>query len=79
MKRTINDAIIEVLSQSKNGLDPKEIYNAIVQKKLYDFKSASPENIVRNQLRRHSENLPALKADSKRKLYVFDHGKFHLK
>jgi restriction system protein len=79
MKQTVNDAITEILKQANKALDPKQIYEMIMQKKLYNFKSSSPENIVRNQLRRHSENLPGSRADSKRKLYVFESGKFRLK
>jgi repressor of nif and glnA expression len=79
MKKTVNEAILEVLKDSKGGLNAKEIYQRIKDRKLYDFKSENPENIVRNQLRRHSENLPENKVSSKVKHYVFDSGKFRAK
>ena len=76
MKKTVNDAIIEVLKQSITPLDSKEIFNRIKENKLYEFKSKNPKNIVRNQLRRHSENLPQNKVTSKVKHFVYKEGKF---
>jgi restriction system protein len=79
MKKTVNDAIIEVLKQSKTPLDSKEIFARIKEKGLYDFKSSNPENIVRNQLRRHSENVPQNKVTSKVKYFFYQDGKFKIK
>lgn len=79
MKKTVNEAIIEVLKQASAPLDSKEIYKRIEEKKLYNFKSENPENIVRNQLRRHSENLSPNKITSKVKHFVHKDGKFIIK
>ncbi|WP_315819380.1 winged helix-turn-helix domain-containing protein [Paraflavitalea speifideaquila] len=55
--KTITEAIIEVLKRENKMLDIKEIHEKIVQSNLYAFKSSNPEHVVRNQLRRHCDNL----------------------
>lgn len=80
MAKTINEAIIEVLKKEGKPLLPKEIFVKIKENSLYRFKTESPENIVRNQLRRHSENIGNLVAASKVKHFVcLDDGKYWLK
>lgn len=80
MAKTINDAIIEVLKKADKPLTSKEILEKILKDKLYHFKAASPENIVRNQLRRHSENLERLAVAAKVKHFVLlDDGRYKLK
>ncbi len=78
-KRTINEAIVEVLKKESKGLTSKEIYEKIVKLNLYQFKSTGAMGIIRNQLRRHCENV-YLGASSKIKIYlVTDDQKFRLK
>jgi hypothetical protein len=80
MARTINEAIIEVLKMEGKPLLPKEIFAKIKDSRLYHFKAQNPENIVRNQLKRHSENTIKLAAASKVKHFVcLDDGKYWLK
>lgn len=80
MVKTINEAIIGVLKKEGKPLFPKEILVKITENRLYQFKSESPENIVRNQLRRHCENVGNLAAASKVKYFVcLDDGKYRLK
>jgi len=80
MAKTINEAIIEVLKKEGKPLLPKEIFTKINDNRLYHFKAQSPENIVRNQLRRHSENIGNLAAASKVKHFVcMEDGKYWLK
>lgn len=79
MAKTINEAIIEVLRSEGIPLFPKEIFVKIKEKQLYNFKATSPENIVRNQLRRHSKNVDRLAASSKVKHFVcLDDGRYWL-
>lgn len=80
MTKTINDAIIEVLKKEGKPLLPKEIFTRIKDNRLYHFKAQSPENIVRNQLRRHSDNVDGLTAASKVKHFVcMEDGRYWLK
>jgi len=79
MAKTINEAIIEVLKKEGKPLFPKEIFAKISENRLYHFKTESPENIVRNQLRRHSENAGNLAAASKVKHFIcLEDGKYKL-
>lgn len=79
-KKTINDAIKIILRQEGKALTAKEIYLKIKERGIYTFKAANPENIVRNQLRRHSENVSGLQAASHVKHFVFTaEGKYRLK
>lgn len=80
MAKTINEAIIEVLKGEGLPLSAKDIFAKIKEKRLYHFKAQSPENIVRNQLRRHSENITGLTATSKTKHFICtDDGRYSLK
>ena len=54
---TIVDAIKTVLSESSEGLTSKEIYNLIVEKKLYSFGAQNPAGVVNAQIRRRCEGL----------------------
>jgi hypothetical protein len=79
-KRTINDAIKIVLQKEGKPMGAKEIYLKIKEQGIYSFKAANPENIVRNQLRRHSENISGLQAASQVKHFVYtSEGKYRLK
>lgn len=80
MAKTINEAIIEVLKSEGGPLSAKDIFAKIKERRLYHFKAQSPENIVRNQLRRHSENVVKLAAASKAKHFVcLEDGRYWLK
>lgn len=69
-KKTIKEAIYEVLEKEKKPLSIKEIYLQIVENQLYNFKAENPEHIVRTLLRRHSENINFPSA-SKSKYFTF--------
>lgn len=56
-KMTIVEAIKQVLKASVVGMTSQEIYNEIVQRKLYCFGAKKPENVVHSELRRHCKNL----------------------
>ena len=56
-KKTIHQAICEVLAASGRPMTPRDIYEAIVRRGLYDFKAKDPASSVRRQLRRHCVNL----------------------
>lgn len=56
-KRTICDAIKEILKDEENGLTYREIYCRIEERKLYEFGAKSPQAVVHNVIRRHCANL----------------------
>lgn len=56
-KRTICDAIKEVLKDEKQGLTYLEIYSRIEERKLYEFGAKSPQAVVHGEIRRHCEGL----------------------
>ena len=56
-KRTICDAIKEVLKDEKQGLTYLEIYSRIEERKLYEFSAKSPQAVVHSGIRRHCEDL----------------------
>lgn len=50
---TIVEAIKQVLSNHKEGLTYPDIYEGIIEKKLYSFGAKDPKAIVRSKLRQH--------------------------
>lgn len=50
-KITIVEAIKQVLKTSTVGMTSQEIYNEIVQRKLYCFGAKTPEAVVHGKLR----------------------------
>lgn len=56
-KRTICDAIKEVLKDEKEGLTYLEIHSRIEDRKLYEFDAKSPQAVVHGEIRRHCEDL----------------------
>lgn len=67
--KTINEAIVEVLKREGKPLNIQEIHEKIIQLGLYSFKTANPEHVVRNQLRRHCDNID-LKVGSSLKYFT---------
>ena len=56
-KITIVEAIKQVLKTSTVGMTSQEIYNQIVQRKLYCFGAKTPEAVVHGKLRIHCKDL----------------------
>ncbi|RCJ42281.1 hypothetical protein A6770_08745 [Nostoc minutum NIES-26] len=55
MKKTIVEAIKEVMWAEEKPMTIREIHDRIVEKELYQFKAADPIHIVGSQIRRHCE------------------------
>ena len=51
--RTIVDAIKVVLMEERGALTSKEIYDKIIERKLYLFSAKDPEHIVSSTIRKH--------------------------
>ncbi len=54
---TIIESIKTVLLQYPEGLTAKEIYNEIINKKLYVFGAKNPSAVVNGELRKHCEGI----------------------
>lgn len=78
-RKTINQVIIAILQEEKKPLSIPEIYALIKSNSLYTFKSTNPESIIRNQLRRHCENIHFPKASEKKYFVRNSDNSFSLK
>ena len=56
-KMTICGAIKEVLKKEEQGLNYKEIYSRIIERKLYEFGAKLPQAVVHGEIRRHCADL----------------------
>ena len=76
IKRTINEAILEVFKRVGKPLLIREIYKKIIEHDLYRFRAQKPEDIVRIQLRRHCAELDFPTASSKKLFTINKDGTF---
>jgi len=56
-KRTIAQAVVEVLKMAKQPLSAAEITQVILDRKLYEFSAKDPKSIVRGAIERRCEGL----------------------
>ena len=56
MKKPIHQVAAEVIQQHGRPMTAQEVYQTMVDEKLYEFKAKNPATVVRSQLRRHSKN-----------------------
>jgi restriction system protein len=56
-KRTIAQAVVEVLQTAKQPLSSVDITQAILDQKLYEFSAKDPKSIVRGAIERRCEGL----------------------
>lgn len=56
-KRTIAQAVVEVLKTAKQPLPAAEITQVILDRKLYEFSAKDPKSIVRGAIERRCEGL----------------------
>lgn len=68
-KRTIVKAITEVMAAKGRPMTAKEIYSAIIEANLYQFKAKNPIHIVNSQIRRHCKGLEQQNSYSKTKYF----------
>jgi hypothetical protein len=52
-RRTILDAVLEVLPREDNGRSAKELHELIVARSLFTFRAADPVAMVRAAVRKH--------------------------
>lgn len=56
-KRTIAQAVVEVLKAAKQPMSAAEITQIILDKKLYEFSAKDPKSIVRGAIERRCAGL----------------------
>lgn len=76
--RTIPEAICEVLRGEVDPLRPDEIYDRIVARGLYEFGAKNPQQVVRQQLRRHCKDISFPSARSTKLFALADGGRYVL-
>lgn len=76
-KRTIAQAISEVMQAEGKPMTVSEIYDAIIGSKLYSFKADEPVHVVRSQIRRHCLGVD-FPTSSKAKYFGIQNGKYFL-
>lgn len=60
--KTIAEAAVSVLIDHPEGLTCKQIYEAIIEQKLYEFKAEKPEVVLRIEIRRRCQNVDISKS-----------------
>lgn len=76
---TIVEAIKAVLEKAEKPLTSKEIYKAIVDEHLYDFKAINPDAVVNTQIRRHCLGLDFPSSSPVKHFKIVDGNKYTLK
>ena len=69
-KMTIREAIKCVLKDISEGMTYEQIYNQIVDRKLYEFGAKYPQGVVNIELRRHCEGLDFPSAYKVKDFYI---------
>jgi len=75
-KRTIAQAILEVMLAEGKPMTVSEIYDAIIGSRLYSFKADEPVQVVRSQIRRHCLGVD-FPTSSKTKYFGIQNGKYY--
>lgn len=78
-RRTIKEAVVELLKKEGKPLSAKEIYVKIVESDLYRFNAEKPENIVQVEIRRHCEGLEFPTARPNKLFQLLKNGTYWLK
>jgi|HubBroStandDraft_6_1064221.scaffolds.fasta_scaffold957339_1 hypothetical protein len=52
-RKTILDAVVQVLGTDPKGATAKQIYDRIVEGRLYEFRAKDPIGVVRGAIRKH--------------------------
>lgn len=77
--KTITGAIIDVLKKEGKALSIKDIHSRIVAGNHYQFNTPNAEHVVRNQLRRHAENIELKSAATTKHFMANSDGTYELK
>lgn len=77
-RTTIIDAITKALKDSNIPLPVKVIFDRIVANDYYQFKAQDPLNVVRVELRRHSQGIDFPTASKKKYFQILNDGTYCL-
>ena len=77
-RKTVRQAIREVLIAAGHPMTPRDIYDAIARRGLYDFRAKDPVTAVRKQLRRHCINLHGTRGAGVKYFQMTDDGRYDL-
>ncbi|MFV1965752.1 MAG: HTH domain-containing protein [Pirellulaceae bacterium] len=77
-KQPIHEVIAKVLAEHGKPMSARDIYEAIRDGHLYDFKAKDPANIVRSQLRRHCLSVRSPKGTRMKYFEMTTDGAFRL-
>jgi undecaprenyl pyrophosphate synthase len=78
-KRTIAQAVVEVLHAAKQPLSSADITQAILDQKLYAFSAKDPKSIVRGAIDRRCEGLNRKDSIEPKYFAKTSEGKYRLK
>jgi restriction system protein len=78
-RRTIKQAIVEVLKQEKKPLTVKDIYTLIIERDYYRFNAQNPLNIVQGEIRRHCVGVEFPTAHPIKHFQILKNGTYWLK
>lgn len=78
-KKTIAQAAIEVLKETKQPMTAAEITEAILEKELYSFKTKDPKAMVRGAIERRSEGTNRKNSTEIKLFEKLSDGKYSLK
>src|SRR5262245_34592868 len=78
MKKTIVEAIKEVMKVEGKPMTVSEVYDAIVSAGLYYFKADKPVHVVMSQIRRHCKELDFPSASKVKHFEMLQNGKYYL-
>lgn len=76
-RRTIVQAVIEVMKLRGRPMTVTEVYEAIISDGLYTFNTDTPVHVVRSQIRRHCEGLD-FPSSSPTKHFIMQNGAYWL-
>lgn len=75
---TIVEAIRTVLEAQRRPMSAREIYEEIVAKHLFEFRTKNALQVVTAQLRRHTANLSLLGGSSTKHFHLSETGTYAL-
>lgn len=78
-KRTIVQAVIEILKSEKQPMAIQDITQSILDKDLYSFNTKEPRSIVRNAIERHCEGVNRQNSAASKLFMKSSDGKYTLK
>ncbi|MBM0740239.1 winged helix-turn-helix domain-containing protein [Phormidium sp. CLA17] len=78
-KRTIAQAVVEVLRTAKQPMSSTEITQVILDQKLYEFSAKDPKSIVRGAIERRCEDLNRKDSIDPKYFKKMSDGKYGLK